>query len=73
MAVEWSRKSYSEPAESNLLRSWFYSKNEDAGKFQDFIFLFLMLIKGMKRRDEFNIFLRDSRDGKILPRSSGSC
>ena len=62
MAVEWSRKSYSEPAESNLLCSWFYSKNGDAGKFQGFIFLFLMLIKERKKRDEFNIFSRSKQD-----------
>ena len=38
-----------------------------------FIFLFLMLIKGMRRRCEFRIFLRDPRDGKILLTSSVSC
>ena len=32
-----------------------------------------MFIKGMRRLGEFKIFLCDSRDGKILLRSSASC
>ena len=51
---------------------WFYSRVGDAGRVQDFIFLFLMLIKGAKGRDEFKIFLRGRSDGKTLPRSSAS-
>ena len=40
---------------------------------QDFIFLFLILIKGMRRRGEFKIFISDPRNGKILFRSFASC
>ena len=32
-----------------------------------------MLIKGMRRQGEFKIFLRNSRDEKIVLRSSVSC
>ena len=32
-----------------------------------------MLIKGMRWRCEFKIFLRDSRDGKIILGYSASC
>ena len=56
--------------DANLLCSWFYSRTGEAGWVQDFIFLFLMLMKAMKRRGEFKIFLRDPRDGKILLRFS---
>ena len=45
----------------------------DPALVQDLIFLFLMLIKEMRRRYEFKIFLRDLRDRKILLRSSASC
>ena len=40
---------------------------------QDFIFLFLMLIKGTKGWDGFKIFLDGRRDGKTLLRSFASC
>ena len=50
-----------------------YSRMGDPALVQDLIFLFLMLIKEMRRRCEFKIFLRDLRDGKILFRSSASC
>ena len=36
---------------------WFYSRLGDAKWVQDFIFLFLVLIKGTKRWDEFKIFV----------------
>ena len=45
----------------------------DPALVQDLIFLFLMLIKEMRRRYEFKIFLRDLRDRKILLRPSASC
>ena len=35
---------------------WFYSRVGDAGWVQDFIFLFLILIKGTKRRNGFKLF-----------------
>ena len=38
----------------------------------DFIFLFLMFIKGMGGQPEFKIFLRNPRGGKIILRSSVS-
>ena len=41
--------------DANLLCSWFYSTIGEAGWVQDFIFLFLMLIKGMRRRGKFKI------------------
>ena len=44
----------------------------DAGCVQNFIFLFLMLIKRTKRRDGFKIFLRNTRDVKTLLRSSAN-
>ena len=53
--------------------SWFYSSVRETGWIQDFIFLFTMLIKGTKVRNEILIFLRDCRDGKNLLRLSGSC
>ena len=34
---------------------WFYSRVGDAESVHDFIFLFLMLIKGTKRQDVFKI------------------
>ena len=54
----------------NLLCFWFYSRIGGTGWVQDFIFLFLMLIKEMRRQGEFKIFLREPRDGKILLRPS---
>ena len=35
---------------------WFYSRVGDAESVHDFIFLFLMLIKGTKRQDVFKVF-----------------
>ena len=43
------------------------------GGVQVSIFLFLMLIKGMRRMGEFKISLHDHRDGEIFLRSSASC
>ena len=57
---------------SYLVDSWFNSRMGDTKSVQNIIFMFLMLIKGM-RRVEFKIFLRDPRDGKIFFRSSASC
>ena len=36
-------------------------------------FLFLILMKSMRRRIEFKISLHDPRDGEILRRFFGSC
>ena len=61
---------------------WFYSRVGNTGRVQDFIFLFLMLIKGTKGQSDVNqgnegdglkIFLCACRDGKTLLRSSTSC
>ena len=49
--------------------SWLYSRMGDIGWLQDFIFLFLMLINGMKEQDGFKIILHGQRDGKTLLRS----
>ena len=57
----------------HLLCSWFDSRMGDPVLVQDFIFLFLMIIKGMRRRWEFKIFLRDPRNKKSFLRSSTSC
>ena len=46
------------------------SRMGDARWVQDFIFLFPMLIKGMRRRYEFKVFLHDPRDGRILWKDS---
>ena len=55
--------------------SWFYSRVGNTGCVQDFVFLFLILIKGMKRQSDVNqgnegeglkIFLRACKDGKTL-------
>ena len=66
----WSRRahSYAEPAE--IASIVFLLLFKDGG---DFIFLFLTVIKGMSRRREFKIFMRDLSDGKILLRSFASC
>ena len=53
--------------------SWFCSRVGDAGRVHDFVFLFLMLIKGKNRRVEFKIFLHGHRGGKTLLRSFTSC
>ena len=45
--------------------SWFHLRVDNARCVQNFIFLFLMLIKGTKGRDGFKIFLRGRRDEKI--------
>ena len=50
-----------------FLRGWFQ------GSFQDFFFLFPMLINEMKEQGVFKIFLHDCRDRKILLRSNASC
>ena len=61
---------------------WFYSKVGNTRGAQDFIFLFLVLIKEMKglsdvnqgnEGDDLKIFLCASRDEKTLLRSSLSC
>ena len=44
----------------------------NAGWIQDFMFLFLMLIKITRKQGKFKIFLRDPRDGIILLRSCAS-
>ena len=72
----WSRKSYLGLDEIAFFCPWFYSRIQgwgDARWVQDFIFLFPMLINGMRRRYEFKVFLHDPRDGRILLRSSVSC
>ena len=56
--VAWSRKYWLGPAEITSFMCLILFKDgehrvEDTGWDQDFIFLFLMLIKGMRRRDEF--------------------
>ena len=71
--VSWGRKSYLRPAEIASFCSWFYSRMGDEEWVQDFIFSFLVLIKGMSRRSEFKISLRDPSGGEILLRSSASC
>ena len=67
MAVEWSRKSYSEPAESNLLRCKsiiFQVLFKDWGHRvgSSFNLFVSVLIKGMRRQGEFKIFLCDLRN-----------
>ena len=71
--MAWNRNSCLGPAEIASFVFLVYSTMWDPVLVQDFIFLFLMLIKGMRRRCVFKIFLRDPRDGKILLRSSASC
>ena len=71
--MECGRKSYLRPTDIASFCSWFYSRMADAGRVQDFIFLFLVLIKELRRRDEFKISLSDPRGGRILLRSSASC
>ena len=46
--------------------SWFCARVGNAGGLQDFIFWFLMLMKGKKRRVGFKIFLCGCRNGKTL-------
>ena len=62
--------------------SWFYSRVGNTESVQDFIFLFLMVIKGTKGQSDVNqgnegdglkIFLRARSDGKTLLRSYASC
>ena len=62
--------------------SWFYSRVGNTSRVQDFIFLFLVLIKGTKGQCDVNqgsegdglkTFLHTRRDGKTLLRSSASC
>ena len=53
--------------------SCFYSSVGDAGRVEDFIFLFQMLIKETKEQDVFETLLRGLRDEKILLRSNTSC
>lgn len=52
---------------------WFYSRMEDTRWVQDFFFLFLLLMKEMRRQYELQPFLCVSRDGKILFYNSRSC
>ena len=46
--------------------SLFYSRVGIAGRDQDFIFLFVMLITKMKKHDVFKIFVGGCRDKKIF-------
>ena len=76
--VAWSRKYCLGPAEITSFMCLILFKDGghkvgDTGLVQDFIFLFLMLIKGMRRRNESKISLRDPRDGRIHFRSSTGC
>ena len=48
-------------------------KGEDAGWVQDFMFLFLMLIKGTKEQDGLKIYLCGRRDGKNRLKPSTNC
>ena len=48
--VGWSRRLYSRLAEITTFCSWTYSKKGDTERAQDFIFLFLVLIKRVRRR-----------------------
>ena len=57
----------------HLMSARFHSRMGDAGSVQDFIFLFLIWIKGMRRPIEFKIFLCGPMEGKILLRSFMSC
>ena len=45
---------------------WFYSRVGDAEWVQDFIFLFLILIKGTKRPDGFKLFCMAPRMERLL-------
>ena len=44
----------------------FAQRNEDVRWDQDFLFLFVVLIKGMRKRGELKIFLSNPRGGMIL-------
>ena len=72
MVAAWNGKTYSKPAEIASVVFLVLFKDGVTEWVEDFIFLFPMLIKGMRRRGEFNIFLRDPRNGKILLSSSSS-
>ena len=66
MVVAWRRDSCLGPAEIAPFVFLVLFKDWDPVWVQDFVFLFLMLIKGVRRRCEFKIFLLDPRDGKNL-------
>ena len=69
MVLVWSRKSYLGPAE--IASFLFVVLFKDGGRRVSPRFhLFLVLIKGMKGRGGFKIFLRGPKDGKTLLRTS---
>ena len=61
--IGWNRKSSLRSGETASFCYSFYSKMEDMGWFQDFIFLFLILIKGMRRQGDFKVPVRGPRGG----------
>ena len=72
--MTWSRKSCLGPAEiASFVCLVLFKDGRRSWLVQDFIILFLILIKGMRRWGEFKISLRGLRDGKILIRSSTNC
>ena len=70
--VAWSRRYCLGPTEVASFVCLVLFKDGGHRVSQDFICLFLMLIKEMRTRGEFKISLRDPRDGKILLKSSTS-
>ena len=74
VVVKWSRKSCLGPAEiAPFVCLVLFKDGRRSWLAQDFIILFVILIKGMRRWGEFRISLRGLRDGKILIRTSTSC
>ena len=72
MVVAWSRKYCLGLAEiacfvSGFIQGWGTQSESNIS------FLFLMFIKGMRRWGGSKISLHDTRDGKILLRSSTNC
>ena len=69
----WGQKSYLILPEITNFCSWFYPRMEVARYVKDFIFLFLVLIKRVRKWGEFTIFFRYHKSGNIFLRSSASC